>query len=286
MQRLLGLALLVSLVLLAPVGCRKAPPKQDPISGDVVLSLPDSAKPPEYAPERVSILMVDGKDFSEPRGTKRTLKLEPLAGKDTVTIEYSFWPQSYTMTKRTKVVKLLKDKSVEVDFAIEDPETPDKIKPIYVPTPYAVVEEMCKLAKVGPDDVVHDIGCGDGRLVVLAVKKFGAKKGVGVDIEEHLVKKSQENAKKEGVADKTEFRVQDALDIKDFSDASVVLLYVGRDLNLKLMPVLKATLKPGSRIVSHRFEIGTWEPDETKIITAKNNSDEAEEYKLLLWTIK
>jgi len=156
-----------------------------------------------------------------------------------------------------------------------------------VPTPHEVVEAMCKLGNVGPKDVVYDIGSGDGRLVILAVKKFGAKKGIGIDIDESLVKKSQENARKEGVSDKVEFRAGDALAIKDFSEASVVLLYLGDFLNRKLKPALQKTLKPGSRVVSHRFEMGKdWLPDRTVTMHATNNDGDQEEYKLHLWTIK
>jgi len=286
MRRFFFVPVVVLSFVLVPAGCTQKTPKKDPTAGNVELTLPESSPAPSHAPERVSKLTVDGKDYSEPRATKRTLQVETVPGAATVSIEYSFWPNTYTNIIRTKVVTLAKDKSVNVDFSNEDPNTPDKIKPIYFPTPTEVVEAMCKLGNVGANDIVHDIGSGDGRLVILAVKKFDAKKGVGVDIDADLVKKSWENAKKEGVEKKVEFRAGDALEIKDFSEASVVLLYVGEDLNLKLRPILQKTLKPGSRVVSHRFRMGDWEPDRSITITAKNNSGEKEDYRLHLWTIK
>ena len=145
---------------------------------------------------------------------------------------------------------------------------------------------MNELAKVGPKDTVMDIGCGDGRLIFAAVKQFKAKKGIGIDIKPELVELCKENAKKEGVADKTEFTVQDALKLTDVSHASVVFLYVGEDLGGRLQPLLQKTLKPGARVVSLTFPVGNWKPDETKKITAKNLHDEEQEFELFLWTIK
>ena len=257
-----------------------------PSTANLVLILPESADPPKHAPERVTMLTIDGHDYTLPRSTRRHLFIEPAAGKDKITIEYSFWPNTYTNIIRTKVVPHSRSSKTDVDLTREDSATPDKIKPIYFPTPNEVVEAMLKLGDVGPDDVVHDIGSGDGRLVIMAVKKFNAKKGFGIDIEEYLVDKSRENARKEGVEGKVEFRAGDALELKDFSEASVVLLYIGTDLNLKLRPLLQKTLKPGSRVVSHRFKMGDWTPDRSVTIKAKNNYDEMEQYELHLWTIK
>ena len=125
-----------------------------------------------------------------------------------------------------------------------------------------------------------------GRKTIAAVKQFGAKKGVGIDINEKLIMECKENAKKAGVADKCVFRVQDALKIKDFSEATVVMLYMGEDLNLKIRPILQKALKPGARIVSHRFLMGDWKTDTTLNITAKRDEGDDDEYALHLWTIK
>src|SRR5438046_9379949 len=125
---------------------------------------------------------------------------------------------------------------------------------------------MLRLANVGKDDLVYDLGCGDGRLVITAVEKFQAQRGVGVDIDPERIKDSNANAQKSRVQGKVEFRQGDVLEINDLADASVVMLYMGNDLNLRLRPILQKTLKPGSRIVSHRFLMGDWKPLKTETI--------------------
>jgi len=129
----------------------------------------------------------------------------------------------------------------------------------YVATPLDVVERMLTLARVGADDTVYDLGCGDGRVVIMAAQKFGAR-GVGVDIEPTLIEQANANAKSAGVADRVAFRVQDALTV-DVSPATVVSLYLLASANARLRPTLTQQLRPGSRIVSHNFPIGDWEPD-------------------------
>jgi SAM-dependent methyltransferase len=129
----------------------------------------------------------------------------------------------------------------------------------YVATPLDVVERMLTLARVGPDDLVYDLGCGDGRVVIMAAQKFGAR-GVGVDIEPTLIEQAIANAKSADVADRVTFRVQDALTV-DVSPATVVTLYLLASANARLRPTLMQQLRPGSRIVSHNFPIGDWEPD-------------------------
>jgi len=252
----------------------------------VELSLPDSASPPSWGPEQVSKLTIDGKDYSTPRLTRRTITVTPKKGADTVKIVYTFWSNTYTRFIRTKVVEVEKGKTVKVDFNKPDKKYHDEIYVIFVPTPHEVVEAMCKMAKVTKDDVVYDIGCGDGRLVIHAVKKHGAKKGVGIDLDPQRIKESTANAKKEKVTDKVVFQEKDALKIKDFSDATVIFMYLTDPLCEALAPTFKKTLKPGTRIVSHRFRMGKWEPDRTDTITAKNNRGDDEEYELHIWTIK
>jgi precorrin-6B methylase 2 len=135
----------------------------------------------------------------------------------------------------------------------------------YVPTPQEVVDEMLKLANVGKDDVVYDLGCGDGRLVITAVKKFGAKRGVGVDIDPQRIKESNENAQSAGVTDRVKFVVQDLFKT-DIKEASVVTLYLLPDVNLRLRPKLWSDLKPGTRVVSHAFDMGDWQPEKTATV--------------------
>lgn len=131
----------------------------------------------------------------------------------------------------------------------------------FVPTPQIVVIEMLKMAGVTKDDVVYDLGCGDGRLVITAAKEFGAR-GVGVDIDPQRIKESNENALKTGVTDRVKFLEQDFFQT-NISEATVVTLYLLDELNLQLQPKLFRELKPGTRIVSHDFDMGDWKPDNT-----------------------
>jgi cyclopropane fatty-acyl-phospholipid synthase-like methyltransferase len=152
----------------------------------------------------------------------------------------------------------------------------------YVPTPQSVVEAMLKLAAVKAGDTVYDLGCGDGRIVVTAVKQFGAKRGVGIDLDPARVRESVENAKKAGVADRVEFKQGDVLKLDSVADADVVTLYLFPAVNKKLEPMLRKTLKPGSRVVSHDFGMGDWKPDRTERVKDARGTDHV----LFLWTIK
>ena len=128
-----------------------------------------------------------------------------------------------------------------------------------VRTPPEVVIEILRLAHVGPDDVVYDLGSGDGRIPIAAARDFGAR-GVGIELDPDLVAESVRNARRARVADRTRFLEQNIFDA-DISEATVVVLYLSPDLNLRLRPKLLAQLKPGSRVVSHDFPIGDWKPD-------------------------
>src|ERR671915_998195 len=138
----------------------------------------------------------------------------------------------------------------------------------YVPSSPEVVERMLALAKVGPNDVVYDLGCGDGRIVIAAAKKYGAR-GVGVDIDPVRINESLANARKAGVECLVTFRLQDAMQT-DVSEATVVTLYLLSFANVQLRPLLEKQLKPGSRIVSHNFGMGNWEPDRVDSFTDAN----------------
>ncbi len=151
--------------------------------------------------------------------------------------------------------------------------TPDVV---YVPTPQAVVDAMLAMAKVKDTDVVYDLGCGDGRIPITAASKHGAR-GVGIDIDPRRIEEANQNAKAAGVTGKVAFLQQDLFE-SDIKDATVVTLYLLPSLNLKLMPKLQKELKPGTRIVSHAFDMGTdWPPDER---------GEAEGKSYFLWIIK
>lgn len=130
---------------------------------------------------------------------------------------------------------------------------------VYVPTPHDVVEEMLRLAGVGKDDVLYDLGSGDGRIPIAAAKKFGIR-ATGIDIDAELVRQAEDNARNAGVSGLARFREEDLFKA-DFRDATVVTLYLQPHLNLKLRPRLWAELRPGTRIVSHQFDMGDWRPE-------------------------
>ncbi len=145
----------------------------------------------------------------------------------------------------------------------------------YVPTPNSIVEAMLDLAEVTANDIVYDLGCGDGRIVITAVKKYGAR-GVGIDLNPARVEEAEANAKAAGVSGKARFREGDLFKA-DFSEATVVTLYLLSTVNQKLKPRLLNELRPGTRVVSHRFSMGEdWKPE--KQIKVENRP-------IYLWTI-
>ena len=129
---------------------------------------------------------------------------------------------------------------------------------IFVPTPQEVVEDMLRLANVRKGDVLYDLGSGDGRIPITAARLYGVR-GVGIDIDPERIREAQDNARKQGVEALVQFRLEDLFK-SDFRDATVVTLYLLPDLNVKLRPRLLAELKPGTRIVSHQFDMGDWKP--------------------------
>lgn len=217
-------------------------------------------------------------------GLERTFVSPPLEpGREYEYTLVAVWePNNYTKITRKKMLKVKAAQTVDVDFRKKDEGKEDDILVRWVPTPPDIVDEMCKLGKVDKDDTVFDLGCGDGIMVIRAVKNFGAKKGIGVDIDPNKVKDAKAAAKAAGVSDRLEFREGDVLKpIEGLADASVILLYMGDDLNNALKPNLLKTLKPGTRVVSHRFKMGDWKPE--KSITVKGN--DGDEYQLHLWII-
>jgi SAM-dependent methyltransferase len=129
----------------------------------------------------------------------------------------------------------------------------------YVPTPENVVEAMLKLGEVKKGDILYDLGSGDGRIVIAAAKAHGVK-GTGIDINPERIQEANANAKQANVTDKVKFLNQDLFEA-DFKDATVVTLYLLPSINLKLRPKLWKELKPGTRIVSHSFDMGDWAPE-------------------------
>jgi SAM-dependent methyltransferase len=154
-------------------------------------------------------------------------------------------------------------------------QAPPRVPDIYfAPTAYSVADAMLKLARVRPGDVVYDLGSGDGRIVILAAQKYGAR-GVGIELQPRLVEISRQVAREGAVADRVTF-IEGDLFTADISEATVVTLYLSRTVNMQLEPKLKRELRPGTRIVSHQFPIGYWRPDESLRV---------EDEELLLWTI-
>jgi hypothetical protein len=154
-----------------------------------------------------------------------------------------------------------------------------KIVP-YVPTPQAVVDRMLELAEVKKGDVVYDLGSGDGRIVVTAAKKYGVK-AIGFEIDPQRIKESHENIKKAGVENLVEIRQQDIRTV-DLSQASVLTMYLLPEVNLMIRPNIWKQMKPGSRVVSHDFDMGDWKP--LKIEEIKDDS--SWEHKLYLWHVE
>jgi SAM-dependent methyltransferase len=144
----------------------------------------------------------------------------------------------------------------------EPVETPSrasvKLDVPYVPTPDEVVARMLRMAKVGKDDVVYDLGCGDGRIVITAAQRYGAR-GVGYDLNPQRINESNANARAAGVTDRVRF-VRGDLFQADMGGATVVTLYLLPEVNLKLRPKLLGELRPGTRVVSHNYDMGDWEP--------------------------
>jgi ribosomal protein L11 methylase PrmA len=144
----------------------------------------------------------------------------------------------------------------------------------FVPTPQTVVDGMLKLANVRRGDVVYDLGCGDGRLVITAAKEFGAR-AVGIDINPERITESLEKAREARVTDRVDFRNEDLFEA-DIKEATVVTLYLLQSLNVKLRPKLWKELKPGTRVVSNTFDMGNWQPQEQIEVDGRT---------VYLWTI-
>ena len=154
-------------------------------------------------------------------------------------------------------------------------QTPSRLPDvIYVATPADVVDAMLKVANVKATDVVYDLGCGDGRIVITAAKEYGAR-GVGFDIDPQRIKEATANAQQAGVADRVRFVEADLFEA-NISEASVVTVYLLSSLNLKLRPKLMRELKPGTRVVSHAFDMGDWKPERELNVKGR---------RVFLWTI-
>jgi len=149
----------------------------------------------------------------------------------------------------------------------------------YVSTPQPVVEEMLRMARVGPKDNVYDLGCGDGRFVITAAEKFGAR-GVGIDLDPRRLAEGVAGARRAGVTGRVSFRQEDLFKT-DFSTATVVTLFLYSELNERLAPRLRASLRPGARIVAYQFGIPGWPSDAQSLVDIDGNS-----HSMFLWHIR
>ncbi|HTU23089.1 MAG TPA: TIGR03000 domain-containing protein [Gemmataceae bacterium] len=190
--------------------------------------------------------------------------------------------ETWTITRKINVEA---GKSIQVDLSKPNTKQGDQLFITYVPTPAKIVAAMMKLGGVGKNDVVYDLGCGDGRIVIAAVRDFTAQRGVGVDLDPKRLHEARRNAQRAGVEDLVELRQENVLRVKDLSNATVVMLYLSDDLNELLRPILEKQLKPGTRIVSHRFRMGSWKPDKTETHTLSDGLYKGT-YHIHLWTIK
>jgi SAM-dependent methyltransferase len=161
------------------------------------------------------------------------------------------------------------------DSGAQDSAVAPRLDVPFVPTPQDVVDRMLSLAKLARTDTLYDLGCGDGRIVVTAAKRYGAH-GVGIDLDPARIAEARSHARKAGVENRVDFKVADLFDT-DLSPASVVSLYLLPEINRKLRPRLWAQLKPGSRVVSHAFDMGPeWPPERTVQVDSRT---------IYLWTI-
>jgi len=164
------------------------------------------------------------------------------------------------------------------DLTLPAPRDKASLAP-YVASMEIVVERLLQLAEIGKDDVLYDLGSGDGRIVIMAAKHFGAR-GVGYELDGELVQRSTEYARRAGVADLVKFHQQDVMTV-DLSPATVVTIYLGREANLKLRPALQSQLRPGARVVSHDFDMGDWAPDAVQQVLEESGTTKT----LYLWRI-
>jgi len=222
---------------------------------------------------------IDGKPITG-SGTSRTFETPPLAPDRTYqySIVATWAPNTYTKMTRTKTVRFRAGDRVKVDLSVDDPN--DRVSVMYVPTPEFVVEAMVKLAGITARDVTYEPGVGDARITIAAVRG-GARRAVGIDLDPERVEESKANVKAAGLADKIDIRLGDALEQPDLGSMTVVFLYMGDYFNMLIRPYLWKQLPVGARVVSHRFLMGDWKPDQTITV----NDEYGLPYEIHLWTI-
>lgn len=188
------------------------------------------------------------------------------------------WIESGRIRNLTRTTEVRPGQETVLDLRREQGDD-STVRVIYVPTPQAVVDKMLELAGVTKDDVVYDLGCGDGRIVVTAAKNFGAH-GVGIDLDPDRIRDSKRNVQDAKVEDLVEIRQGDALKVEDIGKATVVTLYMLPEFNRRLRPILEKELKPGTRIVSHDYGLGDWAPERTVRVQGPTR-----EHLIYLWKV-
>jgi len=275
--RLLAAAVALVFGLLAGAQDKKAP-------ATIKLLIPET-------PTKTS-LKVEGKELETNDKAARegvrvlvTPELEP--GKSyAYKVEATIEPNNYTKIVRTREITFKAGEEVTLDLRKKDDKVADNVIIRWVPTPKVVVKDMCELAKVTKDDVVMDPGCGDAIMIITAVQDFHAKKGKGIDYDPKKAKESQENVEKAGLKDKISVKEGNALKLNadDLGDVTVLMLYMGNELNIRIRPLIWQYMKPGSRVVSHRFIMGDWKPDKTIKVTREGDYG-IEDFTLHVWTV-
>lgn len=248
---LTGLAAVVLLFRSTPLYSQEDAKKTATLS----VTLPSNAK-----------LLIDGVETKQ-TGELRRFETPPLSAGEyeyTLKATWILYGRVYNNTRKV-TMRPGQETAADLKTGYDD----STVQVIFVPTPQEVVDKMLELANVTKNDTIYDLGCGDGRIIVTAAKKFGAR-GVGVDLDPERIKDSQANVKKEGVEKLVEIRQGDALKVADISKATVVTLYMLPEFNKRLQPILQKELKPGTRVVAHDYGIGDWKPLKTERVKGPN----------------
>jgi uncharacterized protein (TIGR03000 family) len=228
----------------------------------------------------VAQVMIDGQPTTS-TGSERRYETPPLTPGKTYSYQVeASWQDGSSKIVRMAVARVQAGKETVIDLR---PGSKDgsSSQIVYVPTAEVVVEKMLEMAKVTKDDVVFDLGCGDGRIVVTAAKKYGAH-GVGVDLDPKRVKEALANVEKEKVDKLVEIRHGDALKVEDLDQATVLLLYMLPEFMEKLKPIVQKQCKPGTRIVAHDYPFPGWEPQRKVVVP---NQMRLTPHTLYLWVV-
>jgi uncharacterized protein (TIGR03000 family) len=275
--RLFAVALVLAFGLVSSAQEKKAP-------ATIKILIPTS---PDKTTLKVEGKELEANDRAAKEGVRVLVTPELEPGKTyAYKVEAKIVPNNYTEIFRTREITFKAGEEVTLDLRKKDEKIPDDVHIRWVPTPRIVVKDMCELAKVGKDDVVMDPGCGDAIMIITAVEDFKAKRGIGTDLFEDKVKLSQENVEKAGLKDKITIKQGNALKLTedDLKDVTVMMLYMGNDLNINLRPAIWKYMKPGSRVVSHRFIMGDWKPDKSITVTREGDYG-VEDFHLHVWTV-